>query len=151
MCVIISSNIFNNYFSATEDENEDDQRAPLHKNVDINGITVRMKWCTTCQFYRPPRCSHCSVCDYCVDVSAINLIRSGCWAHLNRIEMCCSPKTYRFSPSIVFYLLILDDNWLASNNVMIRHHKLKVESMDSLDRNLLSEYMFMIIMSIFYI
>ena len=92
MCVIILSNIFNDYFSASEDENEDDQRAPLHKNVDINGITVRMKWCTTCQFYRPPRCSHCSVCDYCVDVSTINLIQSGCAAvHSNRIEKCCSP------------------------------------------------------------
>ena len=52
MCVTMLSNIFHDYFSASEDENEDDQRAPLHKNVDINGITVRMKWCTTCQFYR---------------------------------------------------------------------------------------------------
>ncbi|KAJ3174296.1 hypothetical protein HDU88_000264 [Geranomyces variabilis] len=39
---------------------------PDPRTVYVNGIPLSVKFCVTCRIWRPPRASHCSVCDRCV-------------------------------------------------------------------------------------
>merc|ERR1719167_1981119 len=43
------------------------QQPPRHVDLLIRGHNFKMKYCVTCNIYRPPRCSHCSVCENWVE------------------------------------------------------------------------------------
>lgn len=123
IAILIDPGRFQKFIISPDDPNyNDDTKSPLYKTIQIKNTTVKIKWCSTCNFYRPPRCSHCSICNACIDQFD---------HHCPWLNNCVGKRNYRFFFQFltflclyVFHIRVLSHcgAQIAANGITTWHH-----------------------------
>ncbi|WVN88353.1 uncharacterized protein L203_103559 [Cryptococcus depauperatus CBS 7841] len=95
----------------------DDYWEPYPRELVVNDGRVTVKYCETCETYRPPRCSHCRLCGNCVD---------GIDHHCSYLHTCIGKRNY-FSFIVLLMTAGITDIYImifsAIHLLLICHHE----------------------------